>query len=36
MTGDDLLLQQLSELIRDDAAARQELREYIRRVSERR
>lgn len=34
MTGDDGLLQQLRELIRDDAAARQELREYVRRVSE--
>ena len=36
MTGDDVLLQQLRELIRDDAAARQELREYVRQVSERR
>ena len=36
MTGDDVLLQQLRELIRDDAAARQELRDYVRQVSERR
>ena len=34
MTGDDLLLQQLRELIRDDAAARQGLLEYVRQASE--
>ena len=36
MAGDDILLQQLRDLIRDDAAARQELAEYVHRVSERR
>ena len=36
MAGDDVLLQQLRDLIRDDATARQELAEYVRRVSERR
>jgi hypothetical protein len=36
LTGDEALLQQLRELIRDDASARQELLEYVRRVSERR
>ena len=35
MTGDEVLLQQLRELIRDDASARQELLEYVRQVSER-
>ena len=34
MTGDDVLLQQLRELIRDDAAARQDLLDYVSRVSE--
>ena len=33
-TGDDVLLQQLGELIRDDAAARQDLLNYVRQVSE--
>ena len=36
LTGDEALLQQLRELIRDDASARQELLEYVRQVSERR
>ena len=36
MTDDEVLLQQLRELIRDDASARQELLEYVRQVSERR
>ncbi len=36
MAGDDVLLRQLRDLIRDDAAARQELAEYVHRVSERR
>ena len=36
MAADDILLQQLRDLIRDDAAARQELAEYVHRVSERR
>ena len=36
LTGDEALLQQLRELIRDDASARQELVEYVRQVSERR
>ncbi len=36
MTGDEVLLQQLRELIREDASARGELLEYVRQVSERR
>ena len=36
LSGDDVLLRRLRELIRDDAAARQELAEYVHRVSERR
>ena len=36
LTGDEALLQQLRELIRDDASARRELLEYVRQVSERR
>ena len=36
LTGDEALLQQLRELIRDDASARQELLDYVRQVSERR
>ena len=32
--GDDVLLQQLRELIRDDAAARQDLLNYVRQASE--
>ncbi len=36
MTGDDVLLQQLRELIRDDAAARQDLLTYVRQASENR
>ena len=36
MTGDDALVRQLRELIRDDAAAREDLLDYVRRVSERR
>lgn len=34
--GDEALLQQVRELIRDDAAARREILDYMRRVSERR
>ena len=36
MTGDEALLQEIRELIREDAAARQEILEYTRRASERR
>ena len=36
LSGDDVLLRQLRELIRDDAAARRELADYVHRVSERR
>ncbi len=36
LSGDEVLLRQLRELIRDDAAARRELAEYVHRVSERR
>ena len=36
LTGDEALLRQLRELIRDDASARQELLEYVRQASERR
>lgn len=34
--GDEALLQQVRELIRDDAAARREILDYVRRVSDRR
>ena len=34
--GDEALLQQIRELIRADAVARQEILDYVRQVSERR
>lgn len=36
MTGDEVLLQEIRELIRGDSVARQELLDYLRQISERR